>query len=115
LGRPIRRPIRAIKDTKNAQENHLDYICSRYVDGVVPDFWDDNLAYEEFINSFFESLLTIACASKGSRSTVAKQILSKIGNPEELADYSVQQLTEGLQSYLKDNGWNAADWSKIGN
>jgi len=77
-----------------------------FVPGKIPEIWDDALAYEDFLKSFFEYLAHIA--QRGSkRPNVPGKILKKIAS-DDSADTTT--LRQGFEKILKVNGWRSEDW-----
>jgi PLD-like domain len=92
--------------------SQVDLLARRFLSGVVPDFWDDVLAYNEFRESFFASLYAVQVSNGGSHAAVAKVILDKIDqDPDNETGHKV--IEEAFEVFLKkSNGWENGYWQK---
>jgi len=90
-----------------ANDDLIKRICSPYVEGILPEIWDDYDAYDEFKTSFFEYL-----------EFLSTKIESKIGKVPGIIFYRLEidseitkdEIEDKLKRYIEEEKWGIDDW-----
>jgi len=90
-------------------EDRMARITLPFIDGEMPEIWDDIPAYYSFRTSFFDYLNLLAQSNRERLPTVPKIILSKLDTDES---QSGALLENEFEEYLNDNPWKDSDWTK---
>ena len=87
-------------------DDRIERLSRPFASGVMPEIWDDDIAYADFKESFSDYLLLIA-RQKTHQPAVPKAILSKLDcdKPQD-----GEELLEDFEDYLKVQGWKDDDW-----
>lgn len=88
-------------------DDYLDRLCSPFVQGRMPEIWDDPHASSDFESSFFQYLEYVA-QRPGKQNRVPSTILRRIGFGNGAP--GAEQIKNALEQYLAASGWNDHDW-----
>lgn len=90
-------------------DDFLDRRCNQLVRSGMPEIWDDRVAANEFVESFFEYIALDA--SRPSRRLVPRQILERIG-VSGIVVVDAHKLRIDLEKSLRMMPWRRDDWKE---
>jgi hypothetical protein len=88
-------------------DDYLDRLCLPFVQGRMPEIWDDPHASWDFESSFFQYLEYVA-QLPGKQNRVPSTILKRIGFGDGAPN--AKQIKAALNQYLTASGWSDDDW-----
>lgn len=90
-------------------EDYVNRLASPFIDGVMPEIWDDPAATRDFKESFFTDLEQVANApSKKVHRKVAKTIVKATTNRVTNPDAEI--IEKSLEDLLRTRGWKDSNW-----